>query len=100
MTLQDYVEKIKADWEYTRRNRPASEVLLGPMLPIRWREALSNAGYYHADLSGVMATGFNAWKDAHRWCIDNFGKEHYTWTGERFWFETDQDALLFRLRWA
>jgi hypothetical protein len=40
------------------------------------------------------------WEPAHQWCIQQYGSDHYTWTGNCFWFETEQDALLFQLTWA
>jgi hypothetical protein len=36
----------------------------------------------------------------HHWCEQQFGKDHYAWTGSTFWFETEKDATLFGLRWA
>jgi hypothetical protein len=36
----------------------------------------------------------------HHWCEQQFGKDHYAWTGSTFWFETKKDATLFGLRWA
>ena len=35
-----------------------------------------------------------------QWCEQQFGKDSYTWTGSRFWFDRTEDAALFALRWA
>lgn len=59
-----------------------------------WREFLKEQGYY------PVAAGAGSWADIHEWCVDKIGEQHYTWTGEVFWFENEQDALLFTLRWS
>lgn len=59
---------------------------------------LARAGFYSATLgSGAQGT---SWREIHEWCRAQFGNEHYTWTGSTFWFETEQDAVLFNLRWS
>jgi hypothetical protein len=40
------------------------------------------------------------WSEIHRWCSDQFGSAHYSWTGSTFWFEDEKDAILFALRWS
>jgi hypothetical protein len=61
-----------------------------------WNEQFQGAGYYSVD-THVMTID---WTGCHAWCQQQFGEDHYSWTGSTFWFETEQDALLFTLRWA
>jgi hypothetical protein len=63
-----------------------------------WNLRLQDAGYY-----GIEATREairDHWQVMHHWCEQQFGKDHYAWTGSTFWFETEKDATLFGLRWA
>lgn len=57
-------------------------------------EILQQAGFYSATV------GNHNWPGVHEWCKQQFGKDHYTWTGSRFWFETKEAAVLFTLRWG
>ncbi len=62
-----------------------------------WQDILSKYGYHKISLpNGALVH----WPDVHVWCKENLGTEHYTWTGNIFWFETEQDAVLFSLRWV
>jgi hypothetical protein len=38
------------------------------------------------------------WGEIHAWCNEHFGNR-YTWNGNTFWFEKEQDAILFKLKW-
>jgi hypothetical protein len=64
----------------------------------RWRAAYSQAGYYPVKLGMLGVEG--EWQECHQWCCEHVGEQHYTWTGSTFWFETEQAAALFALRWA
>ena len=35
-----------------------------------------------------------------QWCVDKFGSEHYSWDGTSWWFDSEENAVLFALRWA
>jgi hypothetical protein len=35
------------------------------------------------------------WTEAHEFLSKNYPKERYTWTGEKFWFTTAEEALRF-----
>lgn len=61
-----------------------------------WNRRFRDAGYYHA----VFVGGGDCWREAHQWCVKQFGAPHYAWVGNDFWFETDKDAMLFTLRWS
>lgn len=43
--------------------------------------------------------GHQQWTEVHQWCRENIDEKHYTWTGSRFWFDREEDAALFALRW-
>lgn len=61
-----------------------------------WNELFQGAGYYSVDVSMMTID----WTGCHAWCQQQYGADHYSWTGSTFWFETEQDALLFALRWS
>lgn len=66
--------------------------------PGLWHQRFRAAGYYSAEVD--LLHHRHLWQDIHEWCCDQFGQDHYTWTGETFWFETEQAAVLFSLRWS
>jgi hypothetical protein len=59
-----------------------------------WNSRLADAGYHRVELIRVTH-----WNDVHIWCEDIFGKQHYAWVGNEFWFECKENALLFQLKW-
>lgn len=61
------------------------------------RSAFDQGGY-HSVVLGFQR--HREWTTVHAWCRDHIGEDHYTWTGSRFWFENEQDAVMFLLRWA
>jgi hypothetical protein len=63
---------------------------------INWNEELERAGYHNVRLAYTY-TG--SWREIHDWCRQQFGKEHYAWTGYEFWFDDPKNATLFVLRW-
>jgi hypothetical protein len=58
-------------------------------------KSLKLAGYYSAYLPFYQGS-----REIHDWCRDMFNENHYTWTGQTFWFETESDCALFILRWC
>jgi hypothetical protein len=60
-----------------------------------WYQYLKQGGWYSVKI-GLRIR----WESAQQWCIQQYGQDHYTWTGNAFWFETEQDALLFQLTWS
>lgn len=60
-------------------------------------DLLSQAGYHKA-VAGIE--GSIKCPEVYAWCTEQFGERHYVWYGGYFWFETDEDAMLFALRWG
>lgn len=40
------------------------------------------------------------WSKVHDWCREYYGPGNYTWTGEIFWFNTEEDAVVFALKYG
>lgn len=59
------------------------------------REEYQAAGYYPIEVSFLWQ-----WGEIHEWCHDHIGRDHYSWTGGTFWFETEKAAMWFALRWS
>jgi hypothetical protein len=53
-------------------------------------QVLENAGYVHVSIN---TSSF--WIHAHEWCKKQYGKDKYIWTGEKFWFDTKEEAARF-----
>jgi len=64
----------------------------------KWHLRFEDAGYYRMVPSRENTTYH--WGEIHQWCEQQFGRDHYAWTGDIFWFENERDAMLFALRWA
>ena len=64
----------------------------------RVREEFRTAGYLPIQARILGQDG--EWQKIHRWCRENIGEQHYSWTGSTFWFETERAAMLFALRWT
>ena len=67
--------------------------------PIDWNSILADRGYV------PVPVGYRPRQQGDRtvrlaWCQEQFGEEHYAWTGSNFWFETEKDAIMFALRWG
>ena len=66
--------------------------------PIDWNRILADRGYVSVPIGyRVRQQGDRTIRLA--WCVEQFGEEHYAWTGSNFWFETEKDAIMFSLRW-
>lgn len=65
-----------------------------PFEPTDWFKRMKEAGYYSVSLRSL-----SEWQDIHNWCKRYVGEQHYTWTGQVFWFETAEAANWFKLRW-
>jgi hypothetical protein len=64
--------------------------------PIPWNDLLQKQGYYSVPSKGFMSLR----NPPTEWCKEQFGDDHFVWTGSDFWFETEAAAVLFALRWS
>jgi hypothetical protein len=69
-----------------------------------WATRFDQAGYYSIEL--CLKSDSNL-AEILEWCNTNIGESHFAYVfieqyGEKvkFWFETEQNSLLFMLRWA
>ena len=84
-TIRDFAEHRRVD-HITAKNDFWSKNV---------REEYQAAGYYPIEVSFLWQ-----WGEIHEWCHDHIGRDHYSWTGSTFWFETEKAAMWFALRWA
>ena len=61
--------------------------------PINWNGLFLLNGYIPVDLIPKN-------NECYDWCREQFGSEHFAWTGSKFWFKTEKDAIMFTLRWG
>jgi hypothetical protein len=87
MNIRQFCESYKKEHN---ENEP-EELYFNP----DWNLILNKAGYYHAVLRSP-----EHWQHVHEWCVKYYTKDHYIWTGNTFWFETESDAVWFSLRWS
>lgn len=64
----------------------------------RWSCEFRQAGYFPAELT--MRGCITNWQAAHNWCKTEIGEDHYSWTGSVFWFEREEHAVMFILKWS
>lgn len=67
--------------------------------PIDWNIILADRGYVPVPI-GVRPRKPGERYAMQVWCDEQLGEEHYAWTGSNFWFETENDAIMFALRWG
>lgn len=88
--IHDFIQSWK-QWDRTEdRGQDSTRPL--------WNIRLQDAGYYGIEASRESIRRY--WQEMHQWCERQFGRNHYTWTGSTFWFETESAAVLFTLQWA
>lgn len=74
------------------------------MISFLQRYSRSSCGPLDLEQEGFFAVtidppiGGDAWIAMQQWCIKNFPKS-YTWTGNIFWFENQEQATYFKLCW-
>jgi hypothetical protein len=59
-----------------------------------WEGLLTQQGY-----CSVPIQTNREFLQVNAWCNQHIGEDHYVWTGSSYWFETDEAAVLFSLRW-
>jgi hypothetical protein len=87
MNIQEYSESVR---KHIKKKYPFPT-------DYNWRQAYDDKKYPSVLLG---YEGHKNWADVHRWCEEHIGKEHYTWTGSRFWFDNIDNATLFALKWS
>jgi hypothetical protein len=64
-----------------------------------WFARFRDAGYYSVSLNHSENIISLPWKEIHEWCYEQFD-DHYFHTEGMFFFECEQDAHWFALRWG
>jgi len=90
--IHDFIQAWK-QWDQVEDQGRNGESVR-PIWNIRFRDA----GYYGIEASRESVRDY--WQEMHQWCEQQFGREHYAWTGSTFWFDSGRAAVLFTLRWA
>jgi hypothetical protein len=65
-----------------------------------WNSRFKDAGYYSVIWGSTVYYPNNHWDELFRWCSDTFGVRHFVWCGSKFWFDCEENAILFALRWS
>ena len=99
-SIREFIVKTKEHYQQYLQNRSASEVLMGKPLEVHWNAEFKKAGYYCVEYLMTAIKNEDRWTETHLWCQEHFGKDHYSWTGHHFWFESERDAVLFALKWS
>lgn len=60
----------------------------------RYYQLLLDEGYIPVEVNQFPGS------ELQKWAMENIGWENYNWTGNVFWFNNEQDATIFRLKWA
>lgn len=87
MVIKDFINDFVDAWKQYDKSIGRTEL-------IDWHSRFKDAGYHPVGL-----TSLSEWQDIHSWCKRYVGEQHYTWTGQVFWFETEEAANWFKLRW-
>jgi len=85
--IRDFIQGWK-QWEQNLSNDSKT----------KWNDRFRDAGYYSVQPS-IQSISIR-WPEMHKWCEQQFTRDHYAWTGSTFWFENQQDAALFALKWS
>lgn len=66
----------------------------------KWNHRFRDAGYIEVIMTPAWIFSN---KNIEAWCNENVGTEHYAWVGDlaacTYWFENEETALQFSLRW-
>lgn len=65
---------------------------------IDWNGLLAEQKYFSVEFSALELN--KNYIEIHQWCRDTVGDPHYVWTGSKMWFETEEAALLFSMKWS
>jgi hypothetical protein len=87
-------------WPYLSAETPMFDITKWIRLPQDrkiYGKDLEDAGYPYVYTS---KDHFGKWQEMHHWCNTVIGADRYTWTGDVFWFLTEDDAVKFSLVWG
>jgi hypothetical protein len=88
---KDCIKDFVNAWKKYDLNDGSSENIIH-----QWGNRFKDAGYYPVEVNRF----YTAWYEIHLWCREKFGEQHYAWAGSTFWFEAEEDAIMFTLRWS
>lgn len=96
MNMRDYLNKVQLDQRHRYLSQSAAEVLLKKeTYDVRdWNSVMQAGGYYR------VLPNISDWGALHKWLQENVGRDHYSWNGNNFWFETEEVAAWVALRWT
>ena len=75
-----------------------SDYVHNPHEIVDWNEYLEQAGYFCVVIDGRYTR--TELRERSDWIKERCGPDHCYWTGHRFWFDREEDAVLFALKWA
>ena len=90
ISIEQYTKRVKLEASLFD---PMSDPL--PYDVRDWSSVMRHGGYHC-----VVANDRGDWSGMHRWLEKNIGRDHYSWNGNNFWFETTKDATWFALNWS
>jgi hypothetical protein len=63
---------------------------------VDWHQLIQTGGYYWVEYRVHSAEEMERIKP---WLISRIGKDHYLFVGTGFWFDSEQNQMLFILTW-
>lgn len=92
--MKDSIKNFIAGWKAWDQEDNKSLVYLN------WNHRFRDAGYIGVAISDSYIFPN---KNIEIWCNENIGEDHYAWVGApdqfTYWFENEETALQFSLRW-
>jgi len=97
MTITEFVDQTREQWvNMDRSHRGGGGDLLN------WHFILQNAGYPCVEYPDISSLTWQNRAKVYNWCNENFGEDRWSTTGggRFYWFEKQEDAMVFKLRWS
>lgn len=101
MNIREFIESKTVEHNNMLRSMPASEVLLRRTTGIDWETEFQKQGYV-----SIKKLKRSTPDEIFDWCATMFGKDHYitfyrsSGSSYTFWFDSPQNATMFRIRWS
>lgn len=95
-SILEFVHREKELYKQQYLQQTVGQVLSNPMSTgIKdWDRRFKEQGYYSVPISKGSIIKII------EWCNETFGKEHFSFTAGKIWFETEKAATWFSLRWS